>query len=558
MRYFLIFFAVLFFAHSGMSQSAYVPLSRDYYHMLDRIDISGKNFDEKLHTSFKPYLRSDVVSFVAKDSSNLLSEADRFNRRFLLNDNSDHAGSVKTKKPLFKHFYKEPAQFYAVDSEDFELYLNPVIYFGVGRDANSSSTPYINSRGIELRGKIDDKITFYTFLTENQAVFPKYIQDYTDFQGAVPNEGFWKKTNGTGVDFFTARGYIQFKASRHINVQFGHDKNFIGNGYRSLLLSDFGPSYPFLKLQTRVWKFQYTNLYAQLTADAPFTTGPLGGSLGTAEFPKKYMTLHHLSINIGKNFNLGIFESVIFHRGDSTSSSFDINYLNPIIFYRSVEQQVGSPDNAFLGLDFKWNVGKGISLYGQGVLDELIIGEVTSGSGWWGNKYSFQLGGKWINTFGVPNLDTQVEYNYARPFVYAHESTFTNYTHFRQPIAHPLGANFKELVLIARYQPIPKLFVTGQIVSANYGRDPEGINLGGDIFRSYIDPENEFGNTTGQGIQHKLLYTDLTLSYMLRQNLFLDLKHVYRKLSIEGIDNPTTQFTSFAVRLNITSRDYSF
>ena len=65
-------------------------------------------------------------------------------------------------------------------------------------------------------------------------------------------------------DYFDARGYITFNATKYIDIQFGYDKNFIGNGYRSLFLSDCGNSYLFLKLNTRIWKFNYQNLFMEL------------------------------------------------------------------------------------------------------------------------------------------------------------------------------------------------------------------------------------------------------------------------------------------------------
>jgi len=115
------------------------------------------------------------------------------------------------------------------------------------------------------------------------------------------------------VDFFTVRGYIDLQASRHINLQFGHDKNFIGNGILSMFLSDISNNYFFLKLTARVWRLNYTDLFVELVADAPFTPfSTLGGSLGTTRFPKKYMALHHLSVNLSDNLNIGLFKATVF------------------------------------------------------------------------------------------------------------------------------------------------------------------------------------------------------------------------------------------------------
>ena len=72
------------------------------------------------------------------------------------------------------------------------------------------------------------------------------------------------------------------------------------------------------------------------------------------------MTMHHLSVNLSKKLNIGFTESVVFQRDSTTGSGFDLNYLNPVIFYRFVESFQGSADNTFIGLDFKWNFAEEI------------------------------------------------------------------------------------------------------------------------------------------------------------------------------------------------------
>jgi hypothetical protein len=98
---------------------------------------------------------------------------------------------------------------------------------------------------------------------------PGYVQRRIQRDQIVPHEGYWKyfKTqNGSQYDFFSARGYVTYAATKHINVQLGHDRNFIGNGYRSLILSDYSSPYFFLKLNTRIWKLNYQNVFAEMTA----------------------------------------------------------------------------------------------------------------------------------------------------------------------------------------------------------------------------------------------------------------------------------------------------
>src|SRR4029077_15143344 len=184
---------------------------------------------------------------------------------------------------------------------------------------------------------------------------------------------------GTGYDYFDARGYFTFNVTKYIDVAFGYDRNFIGNGYRSLFLSDFGNSNLFLKLNTRIWKLNYQNLFMELQQTEP--RGP------DRLLRKKYAAFHHLDVNVTKKLNIGLLQGVMFGRTDH----FEFSYLNPIIFYRSIEQQNGSQDHSVVGLDFKANVAKRFQFYGQLLLDEFKLSEVKANNGWWANKYAIQL-----------------------------------------------------------------------------------------------------------------------------------------------------------------------
>ncbi len=178
-----------------------------------------------------------------------------------------------------------------------------------------------------------------------------------------------------------------------MNFQFGHDRNFIGNGYRSLILSDFATNYLFVKTQTKVWRFNYTNIVANLV--------PFALQDGTV-FKNKYLAFHHLSFNVTDNLNIGLFESVTFSRNDSTQTKgFDFNYLNPVVFFRPIEQNRASFDNAILGLDWKWNLWGKVQFYGQYVLDELVFSEFKSRTGDWRNKQAGQIGLKYVDAFGI-------------------------------------------------------------------------------------------------------------------------------------------------------------
>lgn len=552
----LLFFLLLLIPSLIFAQSNYAPLNEDYYHWIDRYEVKSGRIISEIFTSVKPYRRSAIVAFIdtAARYEVFQSAADEFNRTYLQNDNWEwsRAASSDSRRPVLRHFYKKKSDFFHVDTEDFDLHINPVLYVGAGNDSRRDERLFVNTRGIEVRGMVDKKVGFYTYLTDNQAVLPSYVSDWMSLNAVVPHEGFWKRnTNGDGVDFLQARGYITFEATRHINLQLGHDRLFLGNGYRSLIFSDFAPPAFFLKGNVKVWKLNYLFMVNQMVADNKNVNN---------SYPNKFNALHHLSINIGKKLNLGIFESVVFSADDSTSADhFRMEYLNPIIFYRAIEQQNGSTDNALLGFDFKWNAVKKLSFYGQFVLDEFVISHIRARDGWWANKYSIQAGGKYIDAFGIANLDLQGEINIVRPYTYSHFTNYGNYSSYRQPIAHPLGANFKEVVGILRYQPLPRLNITGKLSMIQAGRDVAGVNWGGDILKNNQTRQQELNNSTGQGISNDILFGSFTASWQFKHNLFVDASVTIRQSeSPEPVYNNNTSVSSLALRWNIPQRLYEF
>jgi len=552
----LFFILAAFHFYSSAAQSVNAPLNQDYYHFIDRYEILGGEIYPGFFTNWKPYMRNTIAVFadsIARTDG--LDSRDRFNMAYLRSDNWEWSENPdnESKKPFLKHFYRVNSDLYHVNTSDFNLHVNPVLHLGAGTASDTDDTPFINTRGAQVRGWIDKKLGFYGYVGENQVIYPGYVREYITETLTVPGEGFWKEYRDTGVDFLTARGYISFNPTRHLNIQFGHDRFRLGNGYRSMILSDFGPAYTFMKFEAQVWKLKYTMLVSELTADI---SGNPSGLTGTGAFPNKWLAFHHLTINIGKKLNLGVFESVIYGpEAVGESRNFELKYLNPLIFYRALEQQDGSTDNVLLGLDFKWLPVKGISLYGQFMLDELVVDDLKEGDGWWGNKFGAQLGMEYINAFGIDHLDLQLEGNLSRPYNYSHDSPYGSYSHYRQPLAHPRGANFAEVLGVLRYQPAPRWFVTGKMIYADYGLDTLSSNWGGNILLNNTTREMNYGNTIGQGLSTQQLFANLRVSFMWKHNFFIEAHHTFRRVDSEYEPySLTSNVTEFAIRWNIPPR----
>lgn len=553
-----------FFLQNAVAQSQYIPLNDDYYHLIDRYEIRRGRLNEDFHIGVKPFQRSAVISFldsIKADRTMPLNDTDFFNLDYLRQDSWEWSSdqTPMSKKTLWKRFYRKPSDFYYVQNKNFDLHLSPVTHLILGSENNSKDYLWLTARGVELRGNIGKKLGFYTYVSDTQAMFPQYVRNFTlsareIYAGypvyLLPGEGNVKSFSTKGMDFISARGYITFNPIKQINIQFGHDRNFIGNGYRSMILSDWSSPYLFLRMTTQLGKFQYTNLWCGML----YYTDNRGKDV---PINKKYAAIHHLSINLSRNFNIGIFEAEMFGRDNKV---FDPHYLNPIIFYRYLENYLGSADNALLGLDIKWNFLKRFSFYSQFMLDEFKTSDYFGKKGSMNKKYAFQAGIKHVDFLGIPNLDLQAELNLARPYTYSHFTGYTNYVHNDLSLAHPLGANFWEVLGIARYQPTRRLTFYGTFSRSNKGIDIDERNWGGNIYRNYLkDAPRETGTYIGQGTPVDVTFSDVRASYMLKHNFFIDGRLMFRnQVSPAASINLKTNLATVGFRLNLPYRQQVF
>ncbi|MDX1666691.1 MAG: hypothetical protein R3350_05665, partial [Saprospiraceae bacterium] len=360
------------------AQGNHLPLDDRSYHILDRLEIKT-GLPTPYLSSVKYYTRGEAVRFALKIDTTQglsLSGQDRLDLYYLFKNNNEWLflegyptpltgprpdglpdslsrieasvrsnRYIESRKPLLGIFYRTPANFLEVNEAAFHLRLNPIINFKYGLAGEGDPDYYYNRRGVEMRGGFDDRIYFYTSILETQAQFPDYVRRRVDRTGALPGEGLIKSFNDdffgidSGYDFLNGQGYLGFNISAHLGLQFGYGRNFLGNGYRSVLLSDFANNYLYLKLNWQVWKLHYQNIFAELSVESSRSRR------GDELIGKKYMAAHYLGLDILPNLSIGIYEAVIFSR----NNQFELQYLVPFMLYRTIEQAVGSPDNVLLG-----------------------------------------------------------------------------------------------------------------------------------------------------------------------------------------------------------------
>ena len=540
-----VFVVLTILSFTGYSQHTNLLLGRNYSSDINKVLYTK---DPNIHTSFKPILNSSL-SF-ASDSVIGSNYQSTYKNWYLRKTFSEHL--------------------IVLEGDDYKVIASPIINLSKGKELIDSKNTFTNSRGYLIEGDLGKKISFSTSFVENQAIFPNYLDESIRKNNVVPGQGYARDFKKTGFDYAMSSGYVTYRPNNMFAVQFGHGKNFIGDGYRSLLLSDNTFNYPYLKIQTTFWKVQYTNLYAELMDINYFATHglPNWDQMG---YPKKYMSAHYLSLNATKKLNISLYEAVIWRMNHAPGSSgFDVNYLNPIAMLRPIEFSVNSPDNVLVGVNTKYTFESSY-MYGQLVLDEFSITDLRANDGFWANKIGYQLGYKIFDPFNIDRLTLQTEYNYVRPYTYAHHNPQQNYAHYNQPLAHPLGANFSELLFMANYK-WKRFEIDAKIMFAKYGGDFKGetVSYGSNVYFStgnYAQEAGLVGMGSGRpsdyGIemyQGNLTTIDcksLNVSYIINPytNLKINVGLTFRN-SHNDDEDEKTQFINFGIMSDLFNHYY--
>ncbi len=456
-----VFLACTFLSQTLFAQQQNIPLSWQFSTASEDFFMQAGE-----HTSMKPLLQSRIY----KHATDTHFQADKVDPNLYRYEKNEAIRRLPRKL-----FYENLIH---VDSGDFWLSIDPLFHFSKTWDMadTSGKNLYTNTRGIIVRGNIGQTFSFTSSFYENQSFFPDYIDEYIETKaewihnkntntwqqrpgyGVVPGQGRTKPFKKTGYDYAFSQGYISFSPKHWINFQAGQDKHFIGDGYRSLLLSDAASNYPFFK--TTVWAFknklQYTILYNSLI-DLQRTPNP---TTPEANFFRKSGSFQYLAYRFNKWVSLGFFQGIIWQRMDYNGTlDFNPHYLNPLIYVNTGLYGFNHANHAVVGNTLKVQLPLKSTLYGQYALDGFNM------------QFAWQAG---LKIRAVKNLSILAEFNSAKENIYKSQTPFQQYSHYNEPLAHPFGNHFREFVCIVQYN-YKRLFADAKYVSAL--KDPFHNNI---------------------------------------------------------------------------------
>jgi hypothetical protein len=509
-KFFAIGAVLIFSCKLTSAQIIYQPYSFQFYQKLnDQLYFGGSN----QHTAVKPYLISD-------SSSSLRATYDS-----LMNLGVDSSRKSWLSRKLFnEHGFDDR-------NKEFTFYADYLPDVQIGKDLTGKKNTYLNTRGFQVGGTIGTKFFFYTSAYENQGTFPTYLTNYIHAIGLVPGQAS-EFTLGT-PDWSYATSLVGYKFSKSVSLVAGVDKTFIGDGYRSLLLSDFAANYPLMRVTFNLGKkVQYMAMWA-LLQDQSATN--FGGQ--HPPYRKKWAAFHYIDWTITNRASLGFFNAIITADADDDGSRhpFDVNFINPILFSRSLGPSTQIPDHTLAGFNGKYKVLDKTTLYGQLLFDQ----ETSTASS--GTEYGYQLGVRGSDLFKVHAFNYLLEFNTVKPYTYSSQYPLVNYTQFNETLGDPLGSNFKEVIGILNYS-LGKFDFQGELTYAKLALDANNISYGNDILEPYGIAPN---TTAGFGTNTTLKYAEGKVAYLInpKYNLRFELGLIYRTEDGPTIASKTTWLT---------------
>jgi hypothetical protein len=509
---------------------------RPEFFSIQTLNFELNNVSNTVHTSFKPFFISNSVN----------------QDKVVLTDSSAFYDSIHSKTFKEKWFYRKLflENFVQLNTENFDLKINPLFNLQLKRDDDNTKNLFNNTRGVELSGKLGERIYFYSSFYENQARFEPYVNDYIRNYLVVPGQGAPKFKANDKLDFSIAEGWIFIDFGKYFNLSSGYSKHFIGEGYRSLILSDNSFNYPFLRLNFQFGNFRYSLFWAQ---------HQLFKNVYYDYHFRKYNAISQLSWRPNNKLELSLFESVEWPGNLPGKTNFNIALFNPVMLWRTLQFGLDNEKNVLLGLNAKLRLYKFAQFYSQFVLDNIDSKNKSN------NNFAFQLGLKHFDLLHqkLPhqNLFIQLEYNYIAPYTYTQKNVYQSFTHYNQPLAHPAGSGLKESMAIFEYsfKKLKFRVIASHLINSI---DTLNSNFGSNVFAQNEELPgtiSHIGNKPGQGVKNtiKKLNTELIFEINPSTNMQVFTQMVYRQIKNVMVNQKDLIF-SVGFRTNINNYYYDF
>lgn len=493
MKRFLLFGIVLLSTISLFSQVEHTPIYHPVYTFLTRMEVRG--FLGHTSLSQLPLQRKQVIDALISIQENSidLSEMERntlvrFLREFRVIERKNATvfpSRSDSLQVLSSEMFNETAEklifFFADTSTMISVYplvsLEPIAVKAAEESDNLSGI--LGQIGARIHGSIGDNFGYF-LQTTNGTV----LQGDRNVALEIPRLSQNIKFTKFNSDFDFTESHIRFQKDWFYGI-IGRENRLVGAGYlQRTFLSDNAPPMDAIQVGASFEKFEYRFTHASLLG---IPIGSVTAGFSTV-IPPKYLAMSRFSYRPTWG-EFSFVQSTLY-----SQRNFDLAYINPLTFLKSVEHSLRDRDNSMLGFDATIRPLNRIQIRASFLMDDVSFS--TLDTDWWHNKFSSTLGVMYATPFGS---DIAVEYTRNSPYVFTHfnvQNSMTNdgiaFSGYVPPNSDILSlqtvhwwlGNRYPITLTASYQRYGKNIFdsTGALV----------FNAGGDVLQTRRPLDSEF------------------------------------------------------------------
>lgn len=354
----------------------------------------------------------------------------------LISEDKSKTACINSKNLWFK---LKSGHFYCEKTGSFDFAFNPVFVFSKGYDNTLLRHTYENTRGFRFLGILRKRLLFFSELYETQFRSFYGMREFVDSFLVVPQMNRAKHFKNNAYDVAVVYGMLSYRINNLLFITLARDIPHIGYGYRSLFLSNQAAPRTFFHFHAELPFFSYDYLFDILQnvtlnniISAPQSA--LGG------FQNKYASHIFLRFFQKKKFEFGIFESIVWAPKNKTYNAIYLRHFNGLPLSKMIYYGLNDKNNALFGFQIRiLPINDKFAIYTQYAIDQFDKKM---------KRTALQIGSRLML---FERLNFLLEYNRIGAYMYAHTDLLQSYSHYHQPLAHPLGANLNEILCQFRF-----------------------------------------------------------------------------------------------------------
>ena len=377
---------------------------------------------------------------------------------------------------ISKNIFGYNANLYGQYDKDVILGINPVFRLDFVHDETfKNENINVQSTGIEAwmtwKHRIGAYVRFFDTVQRGMEYYRGRHDVYESYAGFIARD-----KQSISYDHTTA--YLGYSGSL-FSARIGRGRHQWGPGrYHNLLLSSQQPPYDYVELRFHYRHMIFFTYLHGILDPTPVQKKVLYYSdegMPRKVKHQKYFAAHRIEFLPSNWLSLGLSESVIY--GDR---SVELGYVIPVNIFWSEGHDLKYDDNILWAFDTEVRFWKGLTGYGELLLDELKMSKIGTDS--WHNQAGYLGGVRWINPLGLSQHEWGIEYTRLRPFVYGHFFNINLPTHYGYSLGSTLPPNSDELRTSWKFFLRPDFTIDLFSIFRRHGTTFEGQDLvGGSI-----------------------------------------------------------------------------